>query len=163
MTKNAGSEHRALAGWKVPRLDYPTFRLTLLAKVMDRLTIRSLARRGDMTYAQWRVLSRLGDATGGATVGQVAELAWVDGAEVSRAVSSLTTRGLVRRQVNEADKRTPLLTLTELGRETCERLLQDRIAFHEALISDLSEEECDEFDELLERVAARLMSMLEAT
>jgi DNA-binding MarR family transcriptional regulator len=140
------------SGWSIPALDYPTFRITLLAKVMDRLTIRELAEATDLTYPQWRVLSRLALTEEGLTVGQIAERAWVDRSEVSRAAAELERRGLATRRSNPADRRTPILTITTAGRAVYEPIQASREQFHEALLADLATDERADLDRLLGRI-----------
>lgn len=149
-----------LPGWNLSQLNYPTFRVTLVAKIMDRLTMRYLADRGDMTYAEWRVLARLGTLQKGGTVGQVADLAWVDRAEVSRAATNLEKRGLTARRENQQDRRTPILYLTEKGDALYQEALEERNGFHQSLLLDLSEEERAQFDGLLAKVGQRLLHLL---
>lgn len=149
-----------LSGWNLSNLDYPTFRITLIAKIMDRLTIRHLAERGELTYAEWRVLARLGTLDDGGTVGQVADLAWVDRAEVSRAAAALEQRGLTARRDNPQDRRTPILYLTPEGRKFYVVALADRSAFHEELLVDLNDDDRAQLDALLARVGQRLLNLL---
>ncbi len=151
----------ALDGWVLPQLDYPTFRLALVAKVMDRLTIRRLSEAGGISYSEWRVLSRLMTLKEGATVRQIADLAWVDRAEVSRAVAALEKQGLISRRANSRDLRTPILTLTETGRRKYESLIAVRGAFHEGLMADLSQPERAKLDKLLGKIMHRLLDSLE--
>lgn len=152
-------EHIAqgLTGWKIEPLDFPTFRIGLLAKVMDRVTIRALSRQTDLSYAQWRVLARLGLMENGGTVREIAELAWVDRAEVSRAVSTLESMGLVDRHENKADRRAPIIALTAEGQIVYRTVLEKRSAFHENLLADLSAEERATLDHLLTRIGERLL------
>ena len=147
-------------GWVLPELDYPTFRLSLVAKYMDRLTIRQLAELSDLSYAEWRVLSRLALMPDGGTVGRIAGLAWVDRAEVSRAASSLEKRGMVQRRANTADRRTPILSLTDAGKAEQHRIMTARGSFHESLIQDLTTEERAMLDALLHKVAGRVLSLM---
>ncbi|MEH3106552.1 MAG: MarR family transcriptional regulator [Sphingomonas fennica] len=150
-----------LPGWTVADLDYPTFRITLLAKIMARLTTRRLADRGDLTYAEWRLLSRLAAfGPGGGTVGQVADLAWVDRAEVSRAAVALEARGLTGRRVNPSDRRTPILHLTDEGRDHYEEALRERADFHHFLLADLNDADRAVLDEMLGRIAGRMQTLL---
>ena len=154
------SDIPALDGWILPDLDYSTFRLAMVAKVMDRLTLRRLSERGDATYAEWRVISRLATMPNGATVGQIADLAWVDRAEVSRAATALEQRGLTARRENPEDRRKPILYLTEAGREAYAPMARDRSAFHAALVADLTQEERETLDKLLAKVARRIVASL---
>lgn len=149
-----------LNGWRLDDLDYPTFRLSLVAKVMDRLTLRHLSERGDHTFAEWRVLSRLATLPEGATVGQIADLAWVDRAEVSRAAAALEKKGLSARRENLADRRKPILYLTEKGKASYAPMAADRGAFHAEMVSDLSPDECRELDRLLGKIGQRLVQTL---
>jgi len=147
-----------LAGWTYPGLDYSTFRLVLVAKAIDRLTLRKLSENCDLTIAEWRVLSRLAPIAG-ATVGQVAEMAWVDRAEVSRAAVSLEAKGFTARRANPQDGRSPILFCTEAGQGEYARVLPMRAAFHERLADDLTAEERATFDGLLMRIAQRVAGM----
>jgi DNA-binding MarR family transcriptional regulator len=154
------SEAAVLEGWVLPDLDYSTFRLALVAKVMDRLTLRRLSERGETTYAEWRVLSRLATMPNGATVGRIADLAWVDRAEVSRAAAALEERGLTARRENPEDRRKPILYLTEAGRAAYIPMMRDRGAFHASLVADLTEEERRTLDGLLAKIAQRIVKTL---
>jgi DNA-binding MarR family transcriptional regulator len=149
-----------LPGWNIDQLDYPTFRVTLLGKIMDRLTVRYLAEQGDLVYAEWRVLCRLATAENGATVKQVADLAWVDRAEVSRAASSLEARGYTSRSQNPRDRRTPVLHVTKAGMKLYRREVKRRRAFHEALVASLSDEERILLDGLLARIGENLLNLV---
>lgn len=151
-----------LPGWNFSNLKFATFRLTLIAKVMDRLTIRRLAERGELNYAEWRVMDRLATMPNGGTVGQVADLAWVDRAEVSRAARALEERGYTMRRENPNDLRTPILYLTKAGQKLHKATLKERIAFHESLLVDLSAEERAVLDELLSRIGERLAHLVKS-
>jgi len=150
-------EEGDLDGWRLNGLDFPSFRLSLVAKVMDRLTIRDLARMTDLTIAQWRVLSRLASAPGGLTVRQIAERAWVDRGEVSRAVTVLEQRRLTNRRANPSDSRAPILYATTRGVEEYRRLIAARSGFHTTIMQNMSRAECKEFDRLLKKLATELL------
>lgn len=145
----------ALKGWTYPGLDFPTFRLVLVAKAIDRLTLRALADSCDLTIAEWRVLSRLAPIAG-ATVGQIAEMAWVDRAEVSRAASALEKKGLTGRRDNPRDGRSPILFCTDAGIAEYKRLLPIRANFHRSLAEDLNDEDRAALDALLLRIAKKV-------
>ncbi len=145
-----------LDGWKLEGLDFPSFRMSLVAKVMDRLTLRHMAKHTALSMAEWRALSRIASSPTGKTVGQVAELAWADRAEVSRAAASLEERKFVSRRENPADKRSPLFTLTPLGEAHYLELRAKRSDFHRMIISGLSEEDIVTMDAMLLKIARRL-------
>lgn len=147
-----------LDSWTLPGMDYPTFRLSLVAKIMDRMTLRYFAELSDLTMPEWRVLLRL-CIVGEMTVGQLAEQAWVDPAETSRAAASLETRGWISRRENPKDRRTPILFATKTGRTIYRPLAESRGRFHEDLLSDLTPIERTLLDSLIKKLAARLLTM----
>jgi DNA-binding MarR family transcriptional regulator len=150
---------KVLDGWIIPGLDYPSFRLVLVAKVMDRLTMRQFDGIDELTYPEWRVLCRLYLSIDGSTVRQLAGQAWVDRAEVSRAVAGLEKRGLSDRRANPRDRRMPILFLTAAGRALYEPLIEARHRFHEGILSALSAREKDTLDVLLKKMVDRLLVM----
>ncbi|WP_158637682.1 MarR family winged helix-turn-helix transcriptional regulator [Novosphingobium taihuense] len=157
--KDAPVDALGLPGWEISGLDYPTFRIGLLAKVMDRMTIRDLMDVDGLTYAEWRVLVRLTAVEDGGTPGRVAELAWADLAEVSRAIGSLERKGLVERHKNPKDLRTSILRLTASGRAQHEATLIRRNAFHEFLLTSLSDDERGQLDGLLAKIGSQLRDL----
>jgi DNA-binding MarR family transcriptional regulator len=149
-------------GWIVPDLDYPSFRLALTVKVMDRLTVRQLRNVAELTYPEWRTLSRL-CMSDGLAVRQIAELAWADRAEVSRAAASLEKRGLTGRREDPLDRRTPILFCTAKGRTLYRRTIIARARFHETVLSELSDTEKRQLDKMLKKITGRLFELLNKT
>lgn len=152
-------ETQATPGWQLSGLDFPTFRMNLLSKAMDRTTIRQLSENFGLSYAQWRVLARLGGASGGATVGQIAAQAWADRAEVSRAATVLEQRGLLQRIENSEDRRAPVLVLSAEGHALYRRVLKHRAEFHRRLIDDLDSEEREMLERAIEKLRCALSDM----
>lgn len=145
-----------ISGWTYPGLDYSTFRLVLVAKAIDRLTLKMLSDNCDLTIAEWRVLSRLAPAENGATVREISQMAWVDRAEVSRAAASLEAGGLTSRRPNPSDGRSPILFITDEGMKLYRKLLPIRAEFHRALAADLTDAERSLLDDLLSRIARKV-------
>lgn len=153
--RSPGDAGNEVSGWNYPGLDYSTFRLSLLAKAIDRLTLKMLADNCELTIAEWRVLSRLAPVDG-ATVREIARMAWVDRAEVSRAAAALEATGLTSRRPNPADGRSPILFITDEGMALYRKLLPIRGEFHRSLAADLSDEERRLLDDLLFRIARKV-------
>jgi len=49
---SAGAEPVKLAGWVLPGMDYPTYRLSLVGKAMNRIMVRKLSAANELTYAE---------------------------------------------------------------------------------------------------------------
>jgi DNA-binding MarR family transcriptional regulator len=71
---------------------------------------------------------------------------------VSRAVSVLVERGLVRRESNPQDGREDLLALTQEGRAVYEALAPEALAFERELLAPLSAAERDTLFALIARL-----------
>ena len=132
------------------------YRILLLAKLLDRATARQL-REGDesLTLAEWRVLAHL-ELLGEASSSRIAAASAADRAEVSRAVASLESAGLVSRRPDDDNRKRLLLRLTEKGRETHKRVRSGRIAYFEHLLADLDPEERAGLDAALLKIARRV-------
>jgi len=150
----AGVEIEALGevaqAWRVGGPDYLPYRVTLLSKLLDRCTTRLLQSSSGLSVAEWRVLAQLALASPEpASVRQLAEQAWVDRAEVSRAAASLERRGYVERKENEKDRRSPLLFCSDKGMALFHRIAPSRQAFHRSLTELLGPERARQVDAAL--------------
>ena len=154
----AASTGQDVKGWDNPGMNFPAFHLILVAKAIDRLSIKALNDACDLTIAEWRVLSRLAP-TEGRTVREISETAWVDRAEVSRAAASLEARGITSRRDNPLDRRSPVLFVTEQGRELFERLLPLRAEFYSNLTAGLAQAEYAMLDHLLLQIARKVTAL----
>ena len=133
------------AAWRIGGGDYLPYRVTLLAKLLDRCTTRLLQASSGLSVAEWRVLAQLA-LSSPASVRQLAEQAWVDRAEVSRAAASLERRGFVDRRENLKDRRSPLLYCSEKGYALYQRVAPSRLDFHKTLTHLLSPERIGEME-----------------
>jgi DNA-binding MarR family transcriptional regulator len=122
--------------WTLGGADYLPYKISLVAKLLDRRTTRMLADEFDLSVAEWRVLAQLAMVES-SSVRDLAEKAWVDRAEVSRATASLVRRGYVKRHDNPEDRRGPLLSATKSGQALFRRIRPRRAAFHRSLTGRL--------------------------
>jgi DNA-binding MarR family transcriptional regulator len=127
---------------------YFGYRMVLAAKLFDRRIADILDETGDLTLQQWRVVSQLGLLSTG-TVRSLADGASVDRAEVSRAVQDLTSRGLVKRRENVADKRSPTFVLTEAGQKAFGSVRKPIGTFIEHLVDGLDPKELEAANRVL--------------
>jgi DNA-binding MarR family transcriptional regulator len=82
------------------------------------VTTRALAAVGlELTFAQWRLLVIVGEKSSGATVTEVAARLGAEISPISRLVSRLARRGLVRASKDEQDRRVTRVTITSAGRD----------------------------------------------
>jgi DNA-binding MarR family transcriptional regulator len=77
--------------------------------------VRRLAEVG-LNVAQWRAVALLSLARK-STFRELADYAWLDRGDLSRALRKLETNGLVRRTPHPGDRRSAYLSLTAKGRK----------------------------------------------
>ena len=119
--------------------DLLTYRISILAKLLDRRTAAMLGREFGLKVAEWRVLAQLSVAPT-RTVRWLATEMRVDRAEVSRAAATLIARGLVRRMADPSDARSALFCATDDGRALYGRIMPRRVEQHAALVRSLGGE-----------------------
>lgn len=122
--------------WNLGGAAFLPYRVSLVARLLDRRTTRMLAEEFGLSVAEWRVIAQLAQDSP-SSVRDLAEKAFVDRAEVSRATASLVRRGYVNRWDNPDDRRGPLLACTKQGKALFKKIRPRRIAFHKSLTSRL--------------------------
>ncbi len=127
---------------------YFGYRLAVTAKLFDRKFVELLKQHSALTLPQWRCMAQLGLAEPG-TVRSLADGAAVDRAEVSRALARLVMQGLVRRDDNSADQRSPNFTLTADGRTVYETVRKPVSRFIKGLTEQVVEADIEAADRLL--------------
>ena len=148
------------AAWRVGGRDYLPYRITLLAKLLDRCTTRLLSESSGLSVAEWRVLPQLARASP-QSVRRLAEQAWVDRAEVSRAAASLERRGYLERRENARDRRSPLLYCTPKGAQLFHRIAPSRQQFHKSLTDLLTPAQIAELEAAMVVLARQCVDELE--
>jgi len=127
------------------------YHILLLGKLIDRATTQHVRDAAELTLAEWRALAHL-DYLKQATSRQIANLAMVDPAEVSRALGTLETRGLVVREANPRNRKSSLVSMTEQGRALHDALREERGKLFEDWVSDLSQEDRSNLDAMLRSI-----------
>lgn len=100
--------------WHVNGTPNLALHLAILGRLVDRCMVRRLADLG-LNVAQWRAVALLSLAER-STFGELADYAWLDRGDLSRALRRLEADGLVRRAPHPQDRRSAYLSLTAKGR-----------------------------------------------
>lgn len=102
-----------------------------------------------LSPGQGRALRVLADAAEPIRMGQLAEALRIVPRSVTPVVDALEEAGLVRREIDPANRRSTLLVLTEQGREVYGRVVEARGQAARALFSVLSADQQKELKALL--------------
>ncbi|MBN8831174.1 MAG: MarR family transcriptional regulator [Sphingomonadales bacterium] len=138
--------------WSIFDERHLPYRLLMLGKMLDRLSVQYIRELGGVSLAEWRVLAHLA-IMGSRSASEISTAALVDRAEVSRAVRSLEEAGLLTRVDNPRNRKSSLLVLTPRAKEIYDRVSQQRRDFYGVLLADISPQELQMFDDLLLRMA----------
>jgi DNA-binding MarR family transcriptional regulator len=96
------------------------------------------------------LLKKLRDA-GTCAIGDIAESFQLDVSTVSRQISSLETKGYIKRNTEPLDGRINLIEITESGLLTLEAAMQKRLLSYNQILTDWTDEERHLFASLLSR------------
>ncbi|MFC2950673.1 MarR family winged helix-turn-helix transcriptional regulator [Marinicaulis aureus] len=140
--------------WNLFGPTHTPYRVLFLGKMLDRLTTSQVKSLADLTLAEWRVLAHLG-VMGKKSASDICSAAMMDRAEVSRSVSRLAERGLLKRSPNPRNKKSQLLSLTAKGTKVYVDVQKHRLGFFGYVTQDLSKKELAQLDEFLLRIAKR--------
>lgn len=130
------------------------YRLAVLANTVSKGIARLYADRFGITIPEWRILAILG-AFGPATASEIQGRSAMDKVQVSRAIARLTEAGMIRRTVDEADRRRQTIAMTAEGDRVYREIVPLAQAREAALLEGLTAEEREMLDRLLNRIQAR--------
>jgi DNA-binding MarR family transcriptional regulator len=140
-------------------------RLTQLGAVVNRSRLVEEAQRAadpSLDRPGLGVLITLRTAGSSLRIGEIAERQQVAGPHVTRTVTALEQRGMVRRVVDPADHRARLVELSDAGTAVVERYLDAVLRRFTGALADWSEQDRRELGRLLEKLADDITAHLGA-
>lgn len=132
------------------------YHILLLGKLIDRVTAQHVRTLADLSLAEWRAMAHI-NYLKICSAREIASLAFVDPAEVSRALRSLEERGLVRREVNPKNRKASLVSLTVEGQEVHKRIRGERGQYFEDWVADMSEDDREKLYVMLRNIIRRIV------
>jgi DNA-binding MarR family transcriptional regulator len=134
------------------------FAFTEVSALVRPAVEKQLREVGDLSYVQFQLLARLGDAPNGRQ--RMTDLA--DGVVYSRSgltyqAQVLEQRGLVTRSPSPEDERSTIVAITTAGRDTLATVFPGHIAtVHELLFAPITAEDARDLARILGRVSEHL-------
>lgn len=147
----------SLANPQLPS-DLLLYRLTKLTAATGRLVTRLLERCYGITRREWGVLMWLSHAPG-VSPSQLADALALDRARISRAVSSMQTKGLLRKTPDASNRRTTPLHLSAAGQQLHDELLPQIRAINMALVSALDSNAVTALDRSLQKLQQHAIAL----
>ncbi|MEP6785484.1 MAG: MarR family transcriptional regulator [Sphingomonadales bacterium] len=134
------------------------YHILLLAKLLDRITAQHVRETADLSLAEWRTMAHL-DYLGTCSASEVANLAFVDRAEVSRSIHALEARGLVRREPHPSKRNSRHVSLTDAGKKIHVAIRGERGKFFNDWVADLNDEDQKQLDSGLRQIIRRIVTI----
>ncbi len=131
--------------------DLLTFRLARLVALNDKIGGRWMKSRFNISLNEWRVLG-LTKQYGPVRTGLIGDGLLMDKGQLSRIVRGLVDLGLIKAETGNSDARSVELTITEAGTEVHRETLNFAAARNDVVVAPLSQNECDEFMRLLQKI-----------
>ena len=136
------------------------FRVLSLGQLLNRGLAALLDRHLGMSVRQWRVLFYLANSEPD-SVQNIAAFCRYDKSQVSRAISELQDKKLVRTAASAADGRRLEVSLTSAGRAAYARGLPLSQARHDSLVDCLSAQELRAFERIMDKLSDRAQDLLD--
>ena len=139
---------------KTLKLDaFLPYRMSVASNAVSGLIANAYEAIFGLRIPEWRLVAILAE-TPGLSQSEVGRRTRMDKLTVSRAAIALMERGLIARARNEEDRRSPLLSLTENGRELYAQVAPRALAFETDIFADFSAAERAALMGLLKRAEA---------
>jgi DNA-binding MarR family transcriptional regulator len=138
-----------------------SFRLNVLAHLSSKLAAHVNREDFGLDPREWRIVALLGAFAPLSPLALARELD-IDKSQASRMIAGLIERGLLQRHADENDGRGVQLTLTAEGKALYRKVFPKALKRNETLRSVLSPEEQLQLDDMLQRLTAHAVQMLEA-
>ena len=134
------------------------YRMSVTSNRISRVIASIYSARFGLSIPEWRVIATLGDRNE-ETARDLVERTAMDKVAVSRAVSSLVKKKLVRRNAVQHDGRITLLRLSQAGRRVYEEIGPLALNLEKEVLDNLTEEDKQTFHRILDQLSAKLDEM----
>src|SRR5512138_2864834 len=137
-----------------------SYKLHRVANLLSRGAELRYRREFGVSLWEWRTLALLGTGSGPLSLGHLAREAGIHKSQMSRVVSGLSSRGLVRRDADPDDARGVRLSLTKSRQRVYQGLIRAASERDAAFRQCLSDRERELFDRALEKLAGRARELI---
>jgi DNA-binding MarR family transcriptional regulator len=151
----------------MPRLQVPTirellsYRLHQVANLLSRGAEMRYRREFGVSLWEWRTVALLGGSGEPQSLNDLARAAGMDKSQMSRVVSGLTGKRIVRRETDAKDARGIRLSLTRAGKKLYQRLIRAAAERNSAFLGCLSAKERACLEQAMNKLAREARSFIQ--
>ncbi len=131
--------------------DFLPYRLSIVTNRISASFARLYSEKFNLSIPEWRVMAVLGQQPG-LSADEVCSETEMDKVPVSRAVSKLLGKELLRREFSGRDRRRSILSLSEAGYGMYAQIVPLALAYEAELKAALSAEEQSQLETLLDKL-----------
>ena len=131
------------------------YRINNLAKRISDSLAMTYAERFNVSIPEWRVIAVLGENSA-ITSKTISHITLMDKTKVSRAVSDLLEKGVVKKQTLQSDGRAFNLSLSAKGKKLYRQISTLALSWEESFIECLDSTEKKAFLKTIEKLEAHL-------
>ncbi len=132
--------------------EFLPYRLSVLSNTISTRIAALYDREFGLSIWQWRVMVVVGDRPG-ISATEIGQLTAMDKVAVSRAIAAMIQMGYLERKTSETDGRRSQLFLTPAGRDVYELIVPIALAEEQKLSGALTEDEQQELERLMGKLA----------
>jgi len=127
------------------------YRLSILSNKVSAIVAETYHDKFALSITQWRIMAVLGEYTG-ISADEVSTKTQIEKSILSRAISTLLQRKLIKREFSSDDRRRSKLSLTETGLSVYDEIVPVSVKYEQALLKCFSKEERQQLSELIDRL-----------
>ena len=134
------------------------YQLVQLAQRVSANLSQIYKDRFDLTVPEWRVMACLGERER-ATAKTIGEASFMDKVKTSRAIKSLQTKGLLKKEQDAHDSRAYWISLNAKGKQHYKALTPEALQWENQLLTGLTAKEQGQLRHILEKLSGHLNTM----
>ena len=134
------------------------YKLSALSNRISGVIAKAYKNKFGLSITEWRIMAVLGELPG-SSADEVSIKTQVEKSLISRSMQKLLKRNLVKRVVDETDRRRQNLTLTESGKDIYNQIVPVSYEYEALLTGCLSRQERNQLDQLLNKLSAHAIKV----
>lgn len=127
------------------------YRLSILSNKISAIVADTYQGKFALSITQWRIMAVLGEYPG-SSADQVSLKTQIEKSMLSRAISTLLQRKLIKRQFDSDDRRRSILTLTKSGMAVYDEIVPLSYQHEKDLLACFNQREQTQLSELIDRL-----------
>lgn len=135
------------------------YQVRLYYKAVNELLQKTYTAEYDLTVTEWRVIALLNKYEP-STASVIIDKSSMDKVQISRAITNLESRNILKRNKDSIDKRRSLIKLTRKGNNIVSKLIPLMKEVEKELLIDISEDELINLKRLMSNIQIKAEKLL---